>query len=174
MTLVRDLMSASPQRCVPSHSLNDVARLMWEHDCGCVPVVDEFERVVGILTDRDVCVGAYTQGKALAEIPVSSVCSTEVRTCKADDPIDRAQALMMHHQVRRLPVVSDDGCLIGVLSLSDIAQHAHFVATACGARASTYVLASVIEAVSRARGLASIRNARRSTASEQLAQKAGQ
>lgn len=153
MTCVRELMTAAAHRCHFDDPLSKAAQLMWDHDCGCVVVVDALDRVVGIVTDRDICMGAYTQGKALTEIEVSTVCSEEVATCKATDSLDTAQRLMMNHQVRRLPVVDDDGHLVGLLSLSDLAQHAHFVTTAQGARASAHTLALVMEAVSRARGL---------------------
>lgn len=153
MTLIRELMTAATHRCYPTDQLSHAAQLMWENDCGCVVVVDHLDRVVGIVTDRDVCMGAYTQGKSLGEIPVSSVCATDVVTCRPEDTVDDVQRLMINHQVRRLPVVEEDGHLVGVLSLSDLAQHADFVTTAQGARATSHTLALVMEAVSRSRGL---------------------
>lgn len=153
MTLVRELMTAAAHRCYPEDTLSRAAQLMWDNDCGCVVIVDHLDRVVGIVTDRDICMGAYTQGKPLGEIPISSVCGSTVVTCRADDTLDNVQRLMTSHQVRRLPVVEEDGHLIGLLSLSDLAQHAHFVTTAQGARSTAHTLALVMEAVSRSRGL---------------------
>lgn len=153
MTLVRELMTAAAHRCHPDDMLSRAAQLMWDNDCGCVVVVDHLDRVVGIVTDRDVCMGAYTQGKALEDIPVTSACATEVVTCRPDDTLDNVQRLMINHQIRRLPVVEEDGHLVGLLSLSDLAQHAHFVTTAQGARSTAHTLALVMEAVSRSRGL---------------------
>jgi CBS-domain-containing membrane protein len=98
---------------------------MWENDCGCVPVVDAAGRVVGMLTDRDVCMAAYTQGRPLAEIPVSSAMSRSVVACGPDDTIATAEQRMRQHRVRRLAVVDDEGRIAGILSLSDIARRAH-------------------------------------------------
>jgi CBS domain-containing protein len=162
MTLVRELMTAAPHRCHPEDPLSKAAQLMWDNDCGCVIVVDHLDKVVGIVTDRDICMGAYTQGKSLAEIPISSACSTGVVTCNAEDTIDTVQRLMIENQVRRLPVVERDGHVIGLLSLSDLAQHAHFVTTAQGARATAHTLALVMEAVSRSRGLKPSKGLRKS------------
>ncbi len=153
MTTVGELMTAAAHRCHPDDKLSRAAQLMWDNDCGCIVVVDHLDRVVGLVTDRDICMGAYTQGKSLAEIPVSSACATEVVTCRAEDTLDNVQRLMIDHQIRRLPVVEADGHLVGVLSLSDLAQHAHFVTTAQGARSTAHTLALVMEAVSRSRGL---------------------
>lgn len=162
MVSVRELMTAGVHRCHPEDSANTAAQLMWDNDCGCAVVVDHLGRIAGIVTDRDLCMGAYTQGKPLEDIPVSSVCSTNVITCRADDTLDRAQQLMISHQVRRLPVVEEDGHVIGLLSLSDLAQHAHFVTTAQGARASAHTLALVMEAVSRSRATKAVVSLRKS------------
>jgi CBS domain-containing protein len=149
MTQVHELMSAAPVTCHPYDSLNRAAQLMWEHDCGCVPVVDDLDHVIGIVTDRDICMGAYTQGRALAEIPVASVCTHEIQTCAPSDPLDKAEGQMITHQVRRLPVTDPDGHLVGVLSVSDLARHMHLLNPAKGNGASTRALSLVMEAVSR-------------------------
>jgi CBS domain-containing protein len=162
MTLVRELMTAAPHRCYPADPLSKAAQLMWDNDCGCVIVVDHLDNVVGIVTDRDICMGAYSQGKSLAEIPISSACSTGVVTCNAEDTIDTVQRLMIENQVRRLPVVERDGHVVGLLSLSDLAQHADFVTTAQGARAAAHTLAMVMEAVSRSRGIKASKGLRKS------------
>jgi CBS-domain-containing membrane protein len=98
---------------------------MWEADCGVVPVIDAESRVVGMITDRDVCMAAYTQGKPLWQIPVSSACSQKVYACKLNDSLQTAENLMRVAQVRRLPVVDEDGQLWGLVSLGDLAQHVH-------------------------------------------------
>jgi len=147
MTHVQELMSSPAVSCQLSDSLNRAAQIMWDHDCGCVPVVDPLNHVVGIVTDRDVCMGAYTQGRALFDIAVSSVCTRELHTIGPHDSLDHAQAVMAKHQVRRLPVVSADGQLVGVLSLSDLARRVPHASISKSR--STNALSSVVEAVSR-------------------------
>jgi CBS-domain-containing membrane protein len=97
---------------------------MWENDCGCVPITDPVRRVVGMLTDRDVCMAAYTQGRPLAEMAVASAMSHTVVACRVGDSVATAERLMREKRVRRLAVVGTNGRLAGVLSLSDIASRA--------------------------------------------------
>lgn len=137
--------------CHVNDFLNRCAQIMWEHDCGCVPVVDDLSRLVGIITDREVCMGAYTQGRALSEIPVSSVCSREVQSVKPTDTLAHAEDLMAKHQIRRLPVVDEQNSVIGVVSLSDLAQHLKFVALGKSNVLGPRNLSLVFEAVSRRR-----------------------
>jgi CBS domain-containing protein len=121
---VGELMTAEVKACGPRDSLNRTAQIMWENDCGCVPVADNAGRVVGMLTDRDVCMAAYTQGRLLAEIPVSSAMSNAVVACRQDDTIATAEKRMQEHRVRRLAIVEGDGRIVGILSFSDIARRA--------------------------------------------------
>lgn len=116
---VHEVMSRVAATCRMDDSLNRAAQLMWERDCGFLPVVDE-GRVVGVVTDRDACMAAYTKGLLLAAIRVADVMSRQVKSCRPDESLDEARERMAHHQVRRLPVV-EDGHLVGVLSLNDIA-----------------------------------------------------
>lgn len=120
---VEELMTRNVRTCAPSDSMNDAARIMWEHDCGCVPLVEADGRVVGIITDRDICMAAYTQGKRLMYMDVGSAASKSVVTIGKDESLRRAKELMRDAQVRRLPVVDSAGRLVGVLSVSDLARH---------------------------------------------------
>ena len=123
---VGQLMSRQIRTCRPEDSLNDAARIMWEEDCGCVPVVQdddrEHPRLVGIVTDRDVCMAAYTQGRALGAIPVTSVMQRDLATCVATDPVGVALGILRTRQLHRLPVVAGDAELVGLLSLADLAR----------------------------------------------------
>jgi CBS domain-containing protein len=121
---VENLMSADVKTCRAEETLSRAAQIMWEKDCGIVPVVTDGARVVGVLTDRDICMAAYTKGKPLSQIPISSVMSTVVYSCKSDDTIAAAEALMQLRQVRRVPVVDGENRLRGILSLNDIAREA--------------------------------------------------
>jgi CBS domain-containing protein len=118
------LMTTNLQTCAPDHSLDCAARIMWETDCGVVPVVDAAQRVVGMITDRDICVAAYTQNKLLHDILISSVGMKSVITVRPFDSVETAEALMQRHQVRRLAVIGEGDRLVGVLSLSDLARGA--------------------------------------------------
>ena len=123
---VRDLMTKDVAACGPDDRLNHAAQLMWNRNCGCVPVVDDEGYVIAMITDRDVCMAAYTQGQPLSAMAVRSAMSTRVVTCAPSDPIRTAEMLMRTQQLRRLPVVSGEGKLVGILSLNDLATQGHF------------------------------------------------
>src|SRR5690606_29437634 len=106
---VQELMTKEVQTCQPHHTLAEPARLMWECDCGVVPVVDDARRVVGMVTDRDICMATYTQGKPPSAIPVQSVMAKNVVSCRVDEDLASAEQKMQKAQVRRLPVVDQDG-----------------------------------------------------------------
>jgi len=120
------IMTTDVATCRPEDSLNEAARIMWERDCGFVPVTAETSdgRVVGILTDRDVCMAAYTRGQRLGEIRVADVMSKDIHACKATDDLDAVEEAMRGSQVHRLPVLDGDARLLGVISLADIAREA--------------------------------------------------
>jgi CBS-domain-containing membrane protein len=119
---VADVMSRDVRVCRAQDSLNEAARMMWEGDCGCVPVVDEQKRVIGVVTDRDVCMCAYIQGGSLASLSVGAAMSHGVHVCRPTDSLAGAASTMQDHQIRRLPVVDDENRIIGVLSVADVAR----------------------------------------------------
>jgi CBS domain-containing protein len=119
---IHHLMATDVVSCRPSDSLNRAAQLMWDHDIGAVPVVDEESKLVGILTDRDIAMAAYLRGRALSEITVESTMTRDVRTLGPGDSPHQAAMVMRHHLVRRLPIVDKGGMLVGILSLNDIAR----------------------------------------------------
>jgi CBS domain-containing protein len=118
---VRDLMTRNAQSCTLGQTAGDAARRMWDFDIGCVPVLDENQMPIAMVTDRDVCMAAYTQCKSPHQIPIAFVMSKGIHTCKESDPLALAERTMRDWQIRRLPVVSEDGKLVGMLSLNDIA-----------------------------------------------------
>jgi CBS domain-containing protein len=146
---VENLMNRVVSTCRRDHMLDCSARIMWEQDCGIVPIVDDLLRVVGVITDRDVCMAAYTQGRPIQEIPAWSVMSRNLHTCHADDSIERAEQIMREHRVRRLPVIDGGGRLVGVLSLSDIARHLRLVGTATTRGLDPQEISLTLEAVSQ-------------------------
>ncbi len=122
---VEQLMTKNVRTCKPEDTLNDAAKILWESDCGCIPVVSsEGGKFVGVITDRDICMAAYTQGKTLSELPVGGAMSRKAIVCAPDVAITAAQKIMGDARVRRLPVVDEAGHLLGLISLADIAREA--------------------------------------------------
>jgi len=119
---VADLMTKDVRTCTPEDSLSHAAKLMWEGDFGALPVVNPRGQVIGMLTDRDICMAAYTQGKDLASIPVSTAAARGLISAHPDYDLETASTLMEGASVRRLPVVDGDGAPLGILSLGDIAR----------------------------------------------------
>jgi CBS domain-containing protein len=121
---VAQIMEGAVKTCRQSDSLNTAAQTMWDYDCGSVPVVNEQGEVVGFITDRDICMAAYTQGRSLHELPVERTMAHKVISCRPEDSISTAEKLMKENQIRRLPVVDTFGKLVGIISLNDIAREA--------------------------------------------------
>jgi CBS domain-containing protein len=122
---VRDVMTTEVGYCQPDAALTQAAEIMWQRDCGVVPVVDAQQKVVGMITDRDICFAAVTQNRAPGEIKVGDVISqNKVRSCSPGDAVEDALKTMKQKQLRRLPVVNRDGVLVGILSLADLIRNA--------------------------------------------------
>lgn len=117
---VKELMTADPQVCTFSDSLADAAGLMWENDCGILPVVSEDGKVVGLITDRDICMAAALKGRQLADIAVEDTISRNVYSCKPDDDVRTALKTMQEKRVHRLAVVNAQGTIEGVISMNDV------------------------------------------------------
>jgi len=116
-------MTRNVHACTVHQSLNAAARIMWDHDCGCVPIVDGHGKLAGIVTDRDICMAAYTQGQPLEAIPVERAMSAHVVSCARGDDLETAHRLMRTHEIHRIPVVDSRGRPVGILSLSDLVGH---------------------------------------------------
>lgn len=121
---VQDIMTETVKACRPETNLAEAVALMWEGDCGTLPVVADGGKVVGILTDRDIAIALGTRNKQPSDIPASEVMSEQVYACHPNDDIHGALKTMRKDRVRRLPVISDDGSLQGILSMNDVAIHA--------------------------------------------------
>lgn len=144
-----DLMTTAVQSCRADDNLQRAMQIMWDHDCGVVPVVDGDNRVIGMITDRDVAVAAYTQGRALWQIPVSTAMARQVHGVRETDSLEMVEDLMRRVRVRRVPVLDGQGKLKGILSLHDLARHVQRTASrkADGLRADriAQTLAAVCE-----------------------------
>lgn len=121
---VEALMTRNVRACSPNDTLSDAARIMWETDVGCLPVVDETHRVVAMVTDRDICMAAYTNGAPLRDLSVSTAMSKGILCTTPDTSIGDVERLMRDSQIRRVPVVDTVGHLVGLITLGDIARHA--------------------------------------------------
>jgi len=128
-------MTKEVRACRPSDSLNHAAQMLWENDIGTLPVVadDGSNRLVGILTDRDICMAAYTQGGSLCNLLVDLAMARSVKACTPMTTLEEAAHEMAEAQVRRLPVVDGSRQLLGMLSLSDLAREAARRSSAKGA-----------------------------------------
>jgi CBS domain-containing protein len=121
---VRDIMTQTAVCCRPETNVGAAVEMLWIHNYGMLPVVDENQKLIGIVTDRDICIALGTRNRLPGNLAVGDVATTPVFTCKPDDEIHEALGIMTEHQVHRLPVVNGDGVPQGVLSMDDILLHA--------------------------------------------------
>ena len=120
---VQDVMTSEVKSCRPETNLA-AAVMMLDYDCGALPVVNNENKVIGIITDRDIAIAAATKGRLASEILVGEVISRKVFSATLDEDIHMALKTMRHEKIRRLPVVNRDGMLQGILSFNDIALRA--------------------------------------------------
>src|SRR3569832_2031391 len=115
----KDVMTPNPRACAPSASSVEAARIMRDEDVGIVPVVEQ-NQLKGVVTDRDLCLEVIAEARNPQEVKVSECMSEDLVTCKQDDDVQKAADLMKEHQVRRIPVVDDQGRLVGMIAQADI------------------------------------------------------
>jgi CBS domain-containing protein len=119
---VFEAMTRDVKVCQLTEPLTRAAQIMWEQDCGCVPVLSGEGLPVGMITDRDVCMALYHEGGRLDQVPVAQAMSRDLFTCTESDDLKTSQEIMREQGVRRLPVVDKGGKLVGLLSLADVFQ----------------------------------------------------
>jgi len=124
--IVAELMTENPASVGLRQPLSEAARIMWECDCGALPVLDDEQQVRGMITDRDVCMATWFQHRAPQDIAVAGAMSERLYYCLPTDTLTTAEGLMRAKQVRRIPVLSADGRLLGILSLADIVKGTGF------------------------------------------------
>jgi CBS domain-containing protein len=120
MIKVREVMTMSPACCNSDTNLGAAAEIMWNSNCGFLPVLSPEQKVVGVLTDRDICIAMATRNRLPGEITAQQVSSGVIYSCKSEDDIITALAMMKEKGVRRLPVLEATGKLAGVLSVDDL------------------------------------------------------
>ena len=116
---IKDIMTPQPRTASPRTTLAEAAQLLWNGDCGILPVTDE-GKLVGVVTDRDMYIALGTRNRPASDIAVGDVASATVWTCAPTDDVHAALDTMRARRVRRLPVVAD-GSLVGIVSLNDLA-----------------------------------------------------
>ena len=119
---IRDLMTDNPRAIDAEKPVAYAAKMMRDEDVGLAPIV-QGDRLVGTLTDRDIAIRVVAEGRDPESTTVREVASTEIVTIDPEQSLDEALRLMAQHQVRRLPVVEEDGRLVGVLAQADVARH---------------------------------------------------
>ena len=119
--LARDVMTPDPACCTPVTTLEQVAKLMAHNDCGEIPVLDTADQPIGVITDRDIVCRVVAQGKNPMAYSVQDYMTQPVVTVREDALLDEVVTTMEKHQIRRVPVVDDRGCLTGIISQADVA-----------------------------------------------------
>ncbi len=117
---VQAIMTSSPYFATRHATIGDVAKIMADHEIGVVPIVDAARRILGILTDRDLCKAIATMDRPASEIPALALASKPVISCGPEEELESALKTMRTRHIRRLPVVDPDGTLQGILSIDDV------------------------------------------------------
>jgi CBS domain-containing protein len=145
--MVQEVMSSGPACCTPEQPVREAAKLMHDHDCGCIPVEDSrTHRLVGVLTDRDIAMRVVAKGRS-PDTPVKEAMSRDPSCCHADDSLVKAEEIMAERQVRRVPIVDEDGCCVGIVAQADLAR-----ASQRSEAVSERELARVVERISEPDG----------------------
>lgn len=125
---VEQLMSKQVVSCSAEDSLARAAQLMWENDCGCLPVCagagDGANIVKGVITDRDICMSALFRGQPLSALQVADAMSRQAQVCEPSDSPAEVERMMREARIRRVPVVDAQGSLLGIITLADLAREA--------------------------------------------------
>jgi CBS domain-containing protein len=129
---VSDVMSKTPAFCVPGTNLGTAAEMMWNRNCGILPVVNIDGHVLSVITDRDICIALGTRNRLPGELTVGDVATQVAVCCRVDEDIRAALTRMGGAKFRRLPVVDAAGKLQGLLSMDDVVDRTPFKAAAKG------------------------------------------
>jgi CBS domain-containing protein len=121
---VADLMTTDVWTLGPDATIADAAAMMWEHGIGCIPITDDDRYLLGVVTDRDLCLAAYGRELPMTKLPIADAMTGLVYTVSPDARVADADALMRKYRVRRVPVTDRLGRLIGIVCLTDIARAA--------------------------------------------------
>lgn len=120
---VRDIMKQPAISCDADTNVGSAVQLMWEHNCGLLPVVGADQKLIGVVTDRDICIAMGTRNRLPGDLTIGEIATKEVFTCEPDEEIQEALDTIASNHVRRLPVVNRQGVVQGILSMDDIVLH---------------------------------------------------
>jgi CBS domain-containing protein len=148
---IEDILTRDVAAVGPREGLDKAAAAMRDHDCGFVPVIDLGSRVVGVLTDRDICMAALETGLPLSEIRVADTMRTDVHVCRAEETLADVEDRMGRHQIRRMPVLDEHNRLAGVVSIDSIAREAVREAILLAPQVSTGEVGRTLGEISRPR-----------------------
>jgi len=144
---VKDVMVRTPAFCSPQTNLGEAAAIFWNRNCGILPIVDSQQRVIGVVTDRDLCIAMGTRNRLPGEISLAQVVSGKVYSCRSDETIPSALEIMTQHKVRRLVVLDGQGHLDGILSMDDIVLHAEPAAAGRVPELSSDLMVKTLKAI---------------------------
>ena len=142
---VKKLMTRDPQTCSPGDSLASAAAVMWSKDCGIVPIVEDGGAIAGVVTDRDICMAVSSRQKLAVEIPIGELMNGQPVSCGENDSIKKALRKMKKHQIKRIPVITKDGQLQGILSMADLLS--------CRKKSVRRKASKVLESISKPRSI---------------------
>ena len=117
---VKEVMTLDAKAIWITESLANAAKEMWENDCGALPIIKDGRRVVGMITDRDICMAMAMRDRSPSSISVEEVMNPIVHAAKPEEDVEQALQTMREHKIRRLPVLNREGELEGILSMNDI------------------------------------------------------
>ena len=122
---IKHVMTKDPKCCVATDLAQHAATIMRDEDTGFVPIVENQQqrKLIGVVTDRDLCIGVVAQGRDPRSVPVTDCMTPKVVTCSSDDAVEKVTELMRENQIRRIPVVNQ-GELVGIVAMADLVERA--------------------------------------------------
>src|SRR6516164_3046927 len=148
---VKDVMTEAPYYCQPETNLGSATELMWNADCGFLPVRSVDGKIVGVVTDRDICIALGTRNRLPGDVTVGEVMSNRVFACSPDDDVHVVLRTMQEGGVRRLPVIVENGTLVGVISMDDLLLRAEAAGIGKQPELSTEEVVSTYRAIDQRR-----------------------
>lgn len=119
---ISEICTRGVKFCGPQDNLATAAELMWEYDCGAIPVLEDSGKLMGMITDRDICLALATRKAVAPDVPVQEVMSGSLDSCTTGDPIEHVLKVMRNAQLRRIPILDAEGTFKGMVSVNDILE----------------------------------------------------